>query len=304
MKKTLITPMLLGMVFVMAACSATPVRRSVKETWNDTRTATKIRYKLMRDDEVRKSHMHVEVFRGTVTLTGRAMTDAEKARAEAVAKSVKRVTGVENYVHVVGNDDTKAAPAVAKIQETDKIKIVTPAGKEVIEEKTLQEVPLASVASATPQTASVATIRVATGQPAPKVVFAPRAVEPKLAKKSVAKAATPARNDRPLAKVTPIPTAATPPVTDTEAPLAAKAAAVPMSTAPSSTVVGRSKTGLPWDGEVYEDDASRVTPVASRSPIKTPTVPAPAPVASAPVPTGDDIAKEASAELEKLRQKK
>jgi hypothetical protein len=117
MKKIITPSILLLAVLSIAACSATPVRRSVKETWSDTVTAQKLRYKLMRDKEVKKSRMHVEVFRGQVTLTGRAVSDVEKARAEQLAKSVRRVTGVENYIHVVG--DGKAAPIVAQAGKSE-----------------------------------------------------------------------------------------------------------------------------------------------------------------------------------------
>lgn len=305
MKKLLITSIFLVMAATLAACSATPVRRSVKETWNDTRTATKIRYKMMRDGEVKKSHMHVTVFRSQVTLTGRAMTDAEKARAEAVAKSVKRVTGVENYVHVVGGgDNAKAAPAVATVIETDKIKVATPQGKTVaIEEKTLKEVPLTEVALPVTTASSVPTIRMSTGQPAPKAA-APKTVAAKAAPKLVPKTVAP----KATAKVA-LPQSSVPMTTT---------AVTPVSPVPQSKVVGQSKTGLPWDGEVYEDDASKVTPVAKapvatppsttattgRSPVKTQAPSQPSPAASTPVPAGDDLAKEAAAELEKLRQKK
>jgi hypothetical protein len=317
MKKIITQSILLLAILSVAACSSTPVRRSFKESWNDTMTAEKIRYKLMKDKEVKKSRTHVEVFRGQVTLTGRAMSDTEKARAEQLVKSVKRVTAVENYIRVVG--DGKTAPVVAK------------AGKpEVIEEKTII-IEKEKIKISEDDIPAVTTARVGTGsgQTAAAVATPVRkSVEPKVASKT----AKPAVKDTKLASVKKAPTAPIQKVTTVkdsavaavkEAPVVRaaplpKEAAVPMSTPPATKVVGKSKTGLPWDGEVYEDDASSVksAATASRIPEKSASVattakpaapqaiaPQPAPV-SAPLPKSDDLAAEAAQELEKLRQKR
>lgn len=319
MKKFLAKSILLATIVTLAACSATPVRRSFKESWNDTMTAEKIRYKLMKDKEVKKSRMHVEVFRGQVTLTGRAVSEAEKARAEQVVKSVKRVTGVENYIHVVG-DGKAAAPVVAKVVKPE-VPLAPVKSGAVIEEKVIVTEKIKISEDDVP---AVTTARIGTGsgQSATAVTTAARkSAEPKVA----TKAAKPAAKETKLASVkkTPAPVKKAPTVKDaavaavketpvvTAAPLP-KEAAVPMSTAPASKVVGNSKTGLPWDGEVYEDDASSVKPsaTASRMPEKTVVAPtkaaAPQSVAPAPAatPTTDDLAKEAAQELEKLRSKK
>lgn len=286
---------ILALVASLAACSATPVRRSLKEGSRDAMTASKVRYKLMRDKEVQKTNMHVEVFRGVVTLTGRAMTDAEKQRAETVAKSVKNVTGVENFVHVVGNDATPAKPAVAK--NTSK--------KGTVSETIIEEIVVVPAATAP----KVATYTVSTGsKTAP--VKADTAVA-KVPAKSTAKNAT--AKETKLAKT---------PAKSAKETVARKVAPVisvpsvgetPVST--PKTVVGKSSTGLPWDGEVYADDASAmssiktpakvpVTATTSRSPVKeiAATNAVVAPKVSAP-PAGDDLAQEAARELERLRQK-
>ena len=75
----------------------------------------------------------------------------------------------------------------------------------------------------------------------------------------------------------------------------------PPKEATESRVVGKSKTGLPWDGEVYEDDASSVkssatparTPAKTAAPPSAPRVQATAP-APVPTPTTDDLAREAT----------
>lgn len=342
MKKVFAKSILLLAVLSVAACSSTPVRRSFKESWNDTMTAEKIRYKLMKDKDVKKSRMHVQVFRGQVTLTGRAVSDAEKARAEQLVKSVKRVTSVENYVHVVG--DGKSTPVVAQAAKSDvplapgvagasTAKAAATKSGAVIEEKTII-VEKEKVTISEDDMPAIATARVGTGsgQSAAAVTASARkSVEPK----SVAKTTKPAAKDTKLASVKKAPTATKPAVAATapikkvpavkdsavaavkEAPAVVtvpslpKDAAVPMSSAPATKVVGKSKTGLPWDGEVYEDDASSMksTATASRIPEKSVVAPAKSvapqstPV-SAPLPKSDDLAAEAAQELEKLRQKR
>lgn len=273
----------------IAACSATPVRRSFKESWKDTMTAEKVRYKLMRDKEVKKSRMHVEVFRGQVTLTGRAVTEAEKVRAETLAKSVKRVTGVENYVHVVGD----GKPASAKAAGT------------VIEEKTIVVEKEKIRTSADDIPATVPTVRVGTGTGQSVTTVVTPARKPaalKAATKST-KSAKPAAKETQLATVKKVPDPAT--KAKIQAPVAPAAI---QSTVPATRVVGQSKTGLPWDGEVYEDDASRIEgPAKAATAARTPAAaspPAPAPDLNTAPSSGDDLAKEAAQELEKLRQKK
>lgn len=337
MKKFIVKSTLVALALSVAACSSTPVRRSMKETWNDSLTASKIRYKMMRDSEVSKSHTHVEVFRGQVTLTGRSTTDAEKARAETLAKSVKRVTGVENYVHVVGGSDT--AVAKASVSGASGVAVSAKAGtapSSVIKEKTI--VADKAKVSEDDALATLPTIRESTGNPAAapiapvaasRKVAATKGVTPvaKTAKlapgksnKSETTAAAVRKTPAPLATAkapapvisvkSPVPmTAANESIPVISAPQMAKSATPDQS--PVSKVVGRSKTGLPWDGEVYEDDATRISSPAKAAPAATATrIPVAAP-ASAPSPavapastSGDDLAKEAAQELEKLRLKK
>ena len=311
MTKALAKTLLIAVALSLAACSATPVRRSFKESWNDSMTASKIRYKLMRDADVKKSRMHVQVFRGQVTLTGRAISDTEKARAEQLSKSVKRVTAVENYVHVVGGG--QAATAVARAPKAGSA--ATEGTTTIIEEKIIVTDNVKDSTDFAPAApARVPTIREATGSPAARPAVAGRTAtvsksEPKVANKAgkIAKEDKDAkladvRQPTPAAKAPAAKSPASSPVIS-EAPL-------PAST-PAAKVVGQSKTGLPWDGEVYEDDASSVkSSVAGRSPApaaasaNTPAKPDTSTAStSSPQPT-DDLAREAAEELEKLRSKR
>lgn len=271
MKKIITKITLVALVLSVTACSSTPVRRSFKESWNDTMTASKVRYKLMKDKEVHKGRMHVEVYRGQVTLTGRALSDAERARAETLAKSVKKVTGVDNYVHVIDTSSVPAAVAVAKTPSKGGIKEKVIAKEEIKEEIIVTE----SVPAIVP------TIRESTGQPARVAADRKLADVKKTAAKPAAVAAVKAKHDDD------------------------KPAAVRTAPAEPSRVVGKATTGLPWDGEIYEDDASKVTPspapkavTATRTPVIT------VPSQSPSVQPTDDLAREAAQELEKLRSKR
>lgn len=328
MKKIVNSILLVGVAAALVACSATPVRRSLKESWNDTMTAQKIRYKLMKDKEVHKGRMHVEVFRGQVTLTGRAAADTERARAELLAKSVKRVTGVENYVHVVGGGKAAPATVAAASVAPTAVATVVPSAKPTaasgsgIQEKVIvtEKVKVVEKVSEDdlPATiSSVPTVRVGTGtgQSVTAVKVAGKTAKPTAKDSKLATVKKAPAQQAPVAKVAPSTPVKSVPVAKSAAQASVvKEAETAMSTPASSTVVGKSKTGLPWDGEVYEDDASSMKsaataarhpekPVTAATPAKVAPTPAPT-QAAPPVPTGDDLAKEAAQELEKLRSKK
>jgi hypothetical protein len=94
--------------------------------------------------------MTVETWRGTVTLTGRAVSEAEKAKAEEIARGVKNVKTVRNYIDVVG-----AAIPVQKVAKEDK-PFSKPTGKytktQDISLPVVSATPTTSAASATTST--------------------------------------------------------------------------------------------------------------------------------------------------------
>jgi hypothetical protein len=97
----------------IAACSATPTRRSFKEGWKDSVVSTKVKYKLARDKLVKKRNLDVDAWRGVVTITGRVTSMEEKERAEQLAWQVKGVRGVDNFTKLVDDYTTVSGEAVA-----------------------------------------------------------------------------------------------------------------------------------------------------------------------------------------------
>ena len=74
--------------------------RTVGTGLNDGWLWVKTRFDLAAADDLRDSTINVDVDKGVVTLTGTVASAAQKARAEAVAKSVEGVTGVRNQLKV------------------------------------------------------------------------------------------------------------------------------------------------------------------------------------------------------------
>ena len=105
----------------IAACSATPTRRSFKEGWKDSVVSTKVKYKLTKDKLVRKRNIDVDAWRGVVTLTGRVTSMEEKERAEQLSWQVKGVRGVDNYVKLADDymDVTNEAVVEGTVVESD-----------------------------------------------------------------------------------------------------------------------------------------------------------------------------------------
>lgn len=99
-----------GLTAAVAACSATPARRSFKESVRDTKIKAAVRLKLTKDKDVKARSMEIDVWRGIVNLHGRAWTQTERLRAEELARQVKHVVAVENQLRVIGE---VTAPRVA-----------------------------------------------------------------------------------------------------------------------------------------------------------------------------------------------
>jgi osmotically-inducible protein OsmY len=69
----------------------------------------KARFDLAAADDLRDSTINVDVDNAVVTLTGTVASAAQKARAEAVAKSVEGVKSVKNQLKVgTGNANANA----------------------------------------------------------------------------------------------------------------------------------------------------------------------------------------------------
>ena len=78
--------------------------RTVGTGLNDGWLWVKTRFELAGADDLRDSTINVDVDKGVVTLTGTVASAAQKARAEAVAKSVEDVAGVRNQLRVASDN--------------------------------------------------------------------------------------------------------------------------------------------------------------------------------------------------------
>jgi outer membrane biogenesis lipoprotein LolB len=75
---------------------------------------TKTRFDLTAADDLRDSTINVDVENSVVTLSGTVATAAQKAKAEAVAKSVEGVKSVKNLLKVSADTNSNAANSNTK----------------------------------------------------------------------------------------------------------------------------------------------------------------------------------------------
>lgn len=89
-----------GLALVQAGCSATSTRQSTGEYVDDAAVTAKVKAALVKDPVVKALQVSVETFKGDVQLSGFVDTDAQKAQAERVAKTVAGVGKVTNNISV------------------------------------------------------------------------------------------------------------------------------------------------------------------------------------------------------------
>ena len=89
--------------------------RKVGTGANDTWLWIKTRFDLAAADDLRDSTINVDVDNDIVTLSGTVASAAQKARAEAVAKSVEGVKSVRNQLKVeAGNANANSVRAISR----------------------------------------------------------------------------------------------------------------------------------------------------------------------------------------------
>ena len=74
---------------------------------SDTWIGTKTKIALLTADDVSGSTIDVDVKNGMITLSGKVHSDAEKAKAEQVAKGIDGNSGVKNMLQVVPKSQEK-----------------------------------------------------------------------------------------------------------------------------------------------------------------------------------------------------
>ncbi|AVP57052.1 BON domain-containing protein [Pulveribacter suum] len=92
--------MLAGATIVSTGCSVARQQQSVGEYVDDAGITTAIKAKMAEDKNVAATSISVETLNGTVQLSGFAKSQAEKERAEAIARNTKHVRDVRNSVVV------------------------------------------------------------------------------------------------------------------------------------------------------------------------------------------------------------
>ncbi len=97
--------------FLALALSAGAATAVLADTAKDAWLTTKTKIALMTTDGVRAFGLNVDTVNGVVTLHGKVPTDAEKAKAEEVAKGIEGVASVKNLLQVVAQAESNAVEA-------------------------------------------------------------------------------------------------------------------------------------------------------------------------------------------------
>ncbi|MBS3018431.1 hypothetical protein DJFAAGMI_01163 [Comamonas sp. PE63] len=87
-----------GLAFT--GCSVARHQQSVGSYVDDAGITTAVKSKYAEDKTVAATSISVETMKGVVQLSGFAKSQAEKDRAEALARDTKGVTGVKNSIVV------------------------------------------------------------------------------------------------------------------------------------------------------------------------------------------------------------
>lgn len=90
MTALLLSPLALG------ACSVFDGRESAGQSLDDTAISTKVRTKILADDQLKLRQIDVETLKGVVQLSGFVSTMAEKNKATQVARDTDGVRSVTN----------------------------------------------------------------------------------------------------------------------------------------------------------------------------------------------------------------
>ena len=86
---------------LIAAPLATGCGKTVGETIDDTTITTRVKTAMLNDPAVGGLRIDVDTFKGTVTLSGRVKSEAERQQAIALARKVDGVTQVKDALQVI-----------------------------------------------------------------------------------------------------------------------------------------------------------------------------------------------------------
>jgi hyperosmotically inducible periplasmic protein len=101
-KRNLLFASLVALV-VASGCAGSRTQESTGEYVDDTTISTKVKSKLLVDEDASGLAINVETFKGVVQLSGFVKSEEEKQRAEEIAEGVDGVKRVENRISVRGS---------------------------------------------------------------------------------------------------------------------------------------------------------------------------------------------------------
>ncbi len=94
--------------FGLAACASSPKHASTGQFLDDRVITTKVKTKLLENDNTSGLNIDVDTFKGTVELNGFVGSEKEKQTATQVAKGVAGVQKVINNLVVKGQQDQQS----------------------------------------------------------------------------------------------------------------------------------------------------------------------------------------------------
>jgi hyperosmotically inducible protein len=99
-RNTLIAAALAVTLLVAAGCAVSRGQETSGEYIDDSVITAGVKTRMLEDERVAGTSITVETMKGTVMLSGFAKSEAEKAAAESIAKSVDGVKVVKNEITV------------------------------------------------------------------------------------------------------------------------------------------------------------------------------------------------------------
>jgi hyperosmotically inducible protein len=99
-RNTLIAAALAATLLTAAGCAVSRGQETTGEYIDDSVITAGVKTRMLEDERVAGTSITVETMKGTVMLSGFAKSEAEKAAAESIAKSVDGVKAVKNEITV------------------------------------------------------------------------------------------------------------------------------------------------------------------------------------------------------------
>lgn len=100
LRDTLIAAALAVTLLTSAGCAVSRGQETTGQYIDDSAITAGVKTQMLSDERVAGTSITVETMKGTVMLSGFAKSEAEKAAAESIAKSVDGVKAVKNEIAV------------------------------------------------------------------------------------------------------------------------------------------------------------------------------------------------------------